>query len=208
MTRVASAVHTVIKVGGALSRDPSGFARFIAALNELGPRYSVLVVPGGGPFADTVREVQGRISISDDAAHWMAILGMEQYAHMLAEQIAGSQLVETRPHIVAALRRRRLPVLAPYRWLRAEDPLPHSWDVTSDSIAAWIAARVGARRLVLVKPVAGEPGSLVDPYFVRALKPGIEHLVLPVDGVRGELGLVLGASLLQAGARRRPDRRR
>ncbi len=84
-------------------------------------------------------------------------------------------------------------MLAPYRWLRAEDALPHSWDVTSDSIAAWVAARVGARRLVLIKPVAGEPGSLVDPFFVRALKPGIEHLVLPVDSFR-ELGLVLDGS--------------
>jgi aspartokinase-like uncharacterized kinase len=205
VTRAAPAVHTVIKVGGGLSRDPADFGRVVDALGAAGPGHRMLVVPGGGPFADTVREQQRRISISDDTSHWIAILGMEQYAHTLAERITGAQLVDTRPRIVAALRRRRIPVLAPYRWLRAEDPLPHSWDVTSDSIAAWIAARVGARRLVLIKPVAGEPGSLVDPYFVRALKPGIEHLVLPVDGVR-ELGLVLGAS--PRGAQRWPERRR
>ncbi len=40
------------------------------------------------------------------------------------------------------------------------DELPASWDVTSDSIAAWVADRVGAGRLVLVKEVdgVGRPG--------------------------------------------------
>ncbi len=202
MTRPVAAVRTVIKVGGGLLRDPAGFDRVVAALSALGPGQRILVVPGGGPFTDTVREFQRRVPISDDAGHWMAILGMDQYAHTLAERISGAELVDTRPRILTALRRRRIPVLAPYRWLRSEDPLPHSWDVTSDSIAAWIAARVAARRLVLIKPVAGEPGSLVDPYFVRTLKPGIEHLVLPVDSVR-ELSLVLDAGQ----ARRRPERR-
>lgn len=201
MTRPAR-VRTVIKVGGGPLRDPAGFERVIAALSACDPGHRILVVPGGGPFADTVRELQHRIPISNTAAHWMAILGMEQYAHVLAGRIAGAQLVDSQPRILAALRRRRIPVLAPYRWLRADDPLPHSWEVTSDSIAAWIAARVGARRLVLIKPVTGEPGSLVDPYFVRALKPGIEHLVLPVDSVR-ELALVSDAGR----ARRRPERR-
>jgi aspartokinase-like uncharacterized kinase len=202
VTRPPPLVHTVIKVGGGLLRDPAGFERVVAAIGALGPGHRILLMPGGGPFADTVREFQRRIPIGDDTAHWMSVLGMEQYAHTLAERITGAQLVATRPQIVAARKRHRIPVLAPYRWLRAEDALPHSWDVTSDSIAAWIAARVGARRLVLIKPVAGEPGSLVDPYFVRALKPRMEHLVLPVDSVR-ELGLVLDGSR----SRRRPQHR-
>ena len=35
------------------------------------------------------------------------------------------------------------------------DALPASWEVTSDSIAAWVADQVGAGRLVLVKEVDG-----------------------------------------------------
>lgn len=202
MTRPAPAADTVIKVGGALLHDPAGFERVVAGLSEIGPARRILVVPGGGPFADAVRELHRRIPVGADTAHWMAILGMEQYAHALVERITGAQLVDKRPQIVAALKRRRIPVLAPYRWLRAEDPLPHSWDVTSDSIAAWIAGRVAARRLVLIKPVAGELGSLVDPYFVRALKPGIEHLVLPLDSIR-DLARVLYAGR----SRGRPQRR-
>jgi type VI secretion system protein ImpG len=68
-----------------------------------------------------------------------------------------------------------LPIVAPYHWLRAVDPLPHSWDVTSDSIAAWVAGAVGAQRLLLVKPVS-DGG--VDRYFghVRAAQIGRAHV--------------------------------
>ena len=51
----------------------------------------------------------------------------------------------------------RVPVLAPYQWLRHADPVPHSWDATSDSIAAWIAVTLRATHLVLIKPAAGAP---------------------------------------------------
>ena len=46
-------------------------------------------------------------------------------------------------------------VLLPAALLAERDPLPASWGVTSDSIAAWVAGAAGAGRLVLVKPVAG-----------------------------------------------------
>ena len=50
--------------------------------------------------------------------------------------------------------RGRVPVLLPAALL-ASDPLPASWEVTSDSIAAWVAGAAHAARLVLVKPVEG-----------------------------------------------------
>jgi aspartokinase-like uncharacterized kinase len=166
----------------------------------------ILVVPGGGPFADAVRTASRQIDLGPDTAHWMAILGMEQYAHALAFRIAGARLVDGEGDIAAALGDGRMPVLAPFKWLRAADPLPHSWDVTSDSIAAWIAGAVGARRLVLIKPGVGEPGRLVDPYFQHALKPGIEHRVLTVDDV-AELGLLLDERGAARPLSRPPERR-
>ena len=48
-----------------------------------------------------------------------------------------------------------MPVLLPSALLAERDPLPASWAVTPDSIAAWVAGAAGAGRLVLVKPVAG-----------------------------------------------------
>jgi aspartokinase-like uncharacterized kinase len=80
----------------------------------------------------------------------------------------------------AALRAGQLPVLAPSRWLRDADPLPHSWDVTSDSIGAWIAGQAGAARFVVVKP-PGASGPLVDPYFEQARPAGVAVTVVSAD---------------------------
>ena len=196
----AGGVRTVVKVGGGLLARAGALDRVAAALaTEAGGR-RVLVVPGGGPFADVVRELFRRTGLSDDTAHWMAALGMDQYALALAERIDGAVVVEDEPAIARALKGGRVPVLAPYRWLRRADPLPHSWDVTSDSIAAWVAGAVHARRLVLIKPTRETPGPLVDAYFVRALPPRVEHLVLTVDDV-AQLGLVLGERGGAAGGR-------
>src|SRR5439155_14492578 len=102
---------------------------------------------GGGPFADAVRQMSTRFKIGEEAAHWMAILGMDQYAHALAARISGAVLVEGETEIAAALTAGRIPVLAPFRWLKTADPLPHSWEVTSDSIAVWLTGALGARCL-------------------------------------------------------------
>ena len=80
----------------------------------------------------------------------------------------GAVLVSDATEMSAALASRRIPVLAPYAWLRRADPLPHSWEVTSDSIAAWIARAIGASRLVLVKPPGAEPASRYRGRLFRA----------------------------------------
>src|SRR5262249_22103589 len=142
-----------------------------------------LVVPGGGPFADAVRAADRQLTLSDDAAHWMAVLAMDQYAYLIVDRLNGGMLVQDRRAIEAALDGERVPVLAPFRWLRETDPLPRSWDVTGDSIAAWVAAAVGARRLVLVKPpsavpIAGGDATLVDAHFARAASGDLDVVVL------------------------------
>ena len=113
----------------------------------------------------------------------MAVLAMDQYAHLIAAKLARAVVVEDPAAISAVLGTRGIPVLAPSRWLRESDPLPHSWDVTSDSIAAWVAGRLGARRLVLVKPPCSSGDSLVDAYFTRALPAHVSPAVVPADDV-------------------------
>src|SRR5436309_2609883 len=154
----------------------------IDAIGEAARGRRLVIVPGGGPFADAVRQMFNRFGIGEEAAHWMAILGMDQYAHALVARISGAALVEGETEIAATLAAGRIPVLAPFRWLRTADPLPHSWDVTSDSIAAWLTGALGARRLVLIKPASRQPASqLVDAHFVRALPAGVAHLILTDD---------------------------
>jgi aspartokinase-like uncharacterized kinase len=183
-------VHTVVKVGGSLLGQAGAFDAVLEALTAFRRGRRVVVVPGGGPFADAVRQMFRRVKIGEDAAHWMAVLGMDQYAHAVAARAPGAVLVEQRGEIEAAVAAGHLPVLAPYRWLKGADPLPHSWDVTSDSIAAWVAGALGARRVVLIKPAASDTRPIVDAFFIRTVPPGVEHLIVTADDL-GQLDVAL-----------------
>jgi probable H4MPT-linked C1 transfer pathway protein len=187
-----AAVDVVIKVGGSLLRDAAAYARVVDALGACPRHARVLVVPGGGPFADAVREADRRLAIGADEAHWLAIHAMDQHARLLASRIPHAVVVDGPSDIDIAFAADRLPVLAPSAWLRANDPLPHSWDVTSDSIAAWVAGCVGARALALVKAEVAGDGSVdscvdgyVDPYFARAVPLGVDVSVVSPRGVGG-----------------------
>jgi len=176
----ASIVDIVVKVGGGLLRHPAALDQVMAAVAEASRHSRVLVVSGGGPLADTVREVDGALHLSADASHWMAVKAMDQLAEVLADRYAPATLVNDAHEVRHTLRAARLPVLAPYRWLRDADALPRTWDVTSDSIAAWVAGELGARRVVLVK-APGATGELVDSYYDRALHPALESRVVGAD---------------------------
>ena len=143
---------TVVKVGGGIGDDA-----LPGVCAALAGRRSLLVVPGGGRFADAVREADHRFQLAPATAHRMAILGMEQFGHLLFDLIPGAALCTDLgriPDHTSVLLPAGLPL-----------DLPASWDVTSDSIAAWVARRAGADRLLLVK--AG-PG--VDEYFATAIQ--------------------------------------
>jgi probable H4MPT-linked C1 transfer pathway protein len=174
-------VDLVIKVGGGLLAHIDHLDRVLAAIAELARDRNVLIVPGGGPFADAVRAVDVRVGLGDEQAHWMAILAMDQYAHLLAARIPRGTVVQTRSAISDAHARGQVPVVAPSTWLSAADPLPHTWDVTSDSIAAWIAGEVRAPRLVLVKPPGAQGQDLVDGYFSTALPADVSYQCVEAD---------------------------
>jgi len=190
VTDDAQIIHTVVKVGGGLLSKAGALDLVTEALTAFSPRRRLVIVPGGGPFADAVRTMFRRIKIGEDAAHWMAVLGMDQYAHVLAARLPGAVLVEQQAEIAAARQAGRLPVLAPYRWVRAADPLPRTWEITSDSIAAWLAGMLGARRIVLIKPAGGDPRKLVDSLFLRTLPPAVEHFIITADDL-GQLDVAL-----------------
>ena len=168
------------------------FHAVIAEISVANREAALLIVPGGGPFADTVRDLDRQVGLSDDAAHWMAILAMDQYAHLIASRLPSGEVVCGPDEIESALKRRRIPVLAPYQWMRDVDPLPHSWDVTSDSISAWVAGQVGAARLVLVKPSGASGPDVVDPCFESVLPRHVKATIVPADQI-AELAKTIAA---------------
>jgi aspartokinase-like uncharacterized kinase len=162
----------VVKLGGSLHDAPSLLRAWLCLL-ATAPGPSRIVVPGGGPFADAVRRLQPRLGFDDLAAHRMAILAMQQYGLHLAAIEPRLALAETK----AALRAAAAAIWLPWRLAGREPAIPASWEVTADSLAAWLAERLGAEALVLVKsaPVPAESPrpedlaatGLVDPAFPR-----------------------------------------
>ena len=173
--------EVVIKVGGSLLANVEQLDGVLAAIALAARTRRLLIVPGGGPFADAVRDVDRRVGLSDDAAHWMAVLAMDQHAHLITSRLARGALVRDPGETAATLNAGGLPVLAPFQWLRDVDPLPHTWDVTSDSIAAWVAGVVGARRLVLIKPPGVSARDSVDRYFHQALPAHVAPVIVAGD---------------------------
>ena len=127
----------IIKLGGSLIQSAR---RIIKELRDYtnSTGESILIVPGGSIFADTVR----KIDISQEAAHWMAILAMEQYGYYLADG-TDVKLTDSLENTNETF------ILLPYNLLKNNDELPHTWDVTSDTIAAWVAWKQKARFIKL-----------------------------------------------------------
>lgn len=149
----------VVKLGGSLAGGAE-LAGWLDALAAGGG--GIVLVPGGGPFADAVRATQRRWPFGDATAHHLALLAMEQYGLMLAGLQPALRPAASATAIRRLLAEGRVPVWLPVRMTLARPEIPASWDVTSDSLAAWLAGHLRADGLILVKSVSVAAGSTVE----------------------------------------------
>ena len=138
---------TIVKLGGSHALGPHLRGWLDAMATRAG---ALVIVPGGGPFADAVRAAQGPMGFDDSAAHHMALMAMAQFGRALESLHPLLTGAATRAAIARLLARKRVPVWAPEPMALAAR-LPASWALTSDSLAAWLAGELGASQLVLVK---------------------------------------------------------
>lgn len=195
-----SQMLVVIKVGGSLY-DYESLREVLASIRswfQPGKAYSdgsPLLIPGGGATADVIRDWQKQHHVEEEAAHWLACESLELNARLIQSLLPESLLVDHLEHSLEAWKRGLFPVLRTSRALQLAEsssqdgqqpePLPHHWDVTSDSIAAWFACRWQARHLLLCKSIpvpdkmpvleASRTG-IVDPYF-----PGLAGHIPQID---------------------------
>jgi aspartokinase-like uncharacterized kinase len=174
---VTVAAPVVIKVGGSLLDWPGLPARLAEVL--AGQTRPVVLIVGGGRAADWVRDLDRWHGLGEEPAHALALHALDLTAHLLAALVPGLEVVPGIDVLGAVWRSDRLPILAPRTFLEEEDrlapdPLPRSWAVTSDSIAARVAVRLDAEELLLLKSAPLPPGTgraeaarlgLVDPTF-------------------------------------------
>jgi 5-(aminomethyl)-3-furanmethanol phosphate kinase len=166
-------VVAVLKVGGSLAEEPEQLIKLCGKLSELAEKYDLVVVPGGGRFADAVRDSDRHFSLSSEVAHRMAILGMDQFGMLLAQITPNSCATYMLEDARQLSETEAVPVFLPSRLMFKEDPLKNSWEVTSDSIAAYVAGRLQAAKLVLVTDVDGifteDPKKSEDAVLVERL---------------------------------------
>jgi 5-(aminomethyl)-3-furanmethanol phosphate kinase len=191
-----SARLTIVKLGGAQARG-GRLGEWLDAISRHAGR--IVLVPGGGPFADAVRDAQAEMGFDDDAAHEMAMAAMTQFGRALQSLRPGFVLADTAAEMGDALARRVTPIWSPARMALAAK-LPASWDVTSDSLAAWLAGVLGAERLILVKHGACAPAAelaargVVDPCFpaflaaakARAFLAAPDQAAVLAEGLDGD----------------------
>lgn len=164
----------VVKIGGSLLAGSrlEGIVSIIARA-----RRPVVIVPGGGVFADAVRHAQARHDTSDRAAHAMALLAMHQMGLMLEDMQPRLVAVETLASIRQALAHNRIPVWLPFRLAESDDSIPADWSVTSDALAARLAERLRFEGVLLVKSRCAARSASVDMLVAEGI----------VDPVFGEI---------------------
>ena len=168
-------MDAVVKVGGSLAEAPEQLITLCAKLSALARNYGLVVVPGGGRFADVVRDSDERFNLSSGVSHRMAILGMDQFGMLLAQITPNSCATYSLEDARQLAETEAVPIFLPSRLLFREDPLKNSWDVTSDSIAAYVAGKLQAAKLVLVTDVDGvfteDPKTNKDAVLMEQVSP-------------------------------------
>jgi aspartokinase-like uncharacterized kinase len=183
----------VVKIGGSLTGSAE-LLRWLDVIATAGVG-KVVLVPGGGPWADEVREAQKREGFDDRVAHRRALRAMEKYGKTLARTRANLVPAGSIAQINAALHDGRIPVWMPHDMVVADASIRESWDVTSDSLAAWLARQLNAATLLLVKSLkidGPQPGiedlvrrGWVDPAFAEFASTGYLRVVLLGQGDQG-----------------------
>lgn len=168
----------IIKLGGSLLSLP-GLATRLRIVVECRPNDHCLVIVGGGSSADIVRTWSEIHGLGDESAHWLALSSLDLNRRLLQE-LTGWTSVASRDRAVPFWRHDNRPLLLDLRDFSlveestAPQKLPHTWDVTSDSLAAWVASRWPADELILLKSVdvprtlnadSASQSGLVDAFF-------------------------------------------
>lgn len=161
----------VCKVGGSLLGWPELFPRLTGYLKT--EQRPLVLIAGGGPAADAVRDWDRQHHLGEETAHWLAIRALRLGEALLQSCIPRGVVISSRSEAQQAWETGAVPILNVEGWLQGECQnagvaIPHDWNVTSDSIAA-VVARSWNADLLLCKSTTPEQGgaTFVDPTFAQ-----------------------------------------
>ncbi|MFX1377246.1 MAG: hypothetical protein ACFFA0_15695 [Promethearchaeota archaeon] len=146
----------IFKIGGKILEDFEDLNSTISQLSQLFENnviQKIIIIPGGGSFANFIRKVYSELKFTDELAHWMAIISMNYNGIELGKKFPKLQVFENYEKIKE--KKKIFCIFLPYKFLKDNDKLPHSWDVTSDSITLFLAKKLGLKECFLVKDIEG-----------------------------------------------------
>jgi len=182
----------VIKLGGSLLSS-GRLNEWLSIIVEFG-KGKLVIVPGGGCFVDQVREAQKKWKFDDKAAHQMALLAMEQTAYLLKSVAPDLSLTDSTEGIEEVVNLNKVPVWLPCKMIDTCQDITSNWNVTSDSLALWLAGKLNAEHTMLVKSLSASNRNarqlsdfnMVDkafPEFVKKSESGLWWLEADDMGV-------------------------
>ena len=136
-------IKQVVKIGGSLFPDNA-----IKLANKLKNTNSLIIL-GGGEFANLIRKYDSNLSFSSEVTHYTAIDCMDIIAKLVNDKVESARLVYSIDEAQKVSDKNLTPIFAVSDFLKKEDPFECSWDVTSDSIAAYVSHILNANLLIV-----------------------------------------------------------
>jgi len=148
--------EAVFKIGGKILENSNNIKSTFSQLTQLFEKeilQKIIVIPGGGTLANFVRSLDDILEIGDDLAHWIAIYSMNYNGIILNRKYPNLESIDKLKTFQDA--KQMFCIFLPYSFLREDDTLPHNWDVTSDSIALYVANKLKLSQCFLIKNIDG-----------------------------------------------------
>lgn len=139
----------LIKIGGSLT--PAYVGAIYKILNNIArnSRQKIFIFPGGGKFADLIREYKKIIPLSSGIMHKMALAALDQNAYLIASLCKCRYVTSLKQ---AKSIKTGIAVIAPYQILTQEQPFTgRNLDIdilSSDSSAIYFAHLLGAKFII------------------------------------------------------------
>lgn len=150
--------HTtsIFKIGGKILEDFENLNSTISQLTQIFNEsliQKIILIPGGGSLANFIRKVYNELKFTEELAHWMGIISMNYNGLELSKKFPKLEVIEDFDKLKKISK--SFCIFLPYQFLKENDKLPHSWDVTSDSITLFLAKELGLHECFLIKDVDG-----------------------------------------------------
>jgi aspartokinase-like uncharacterized kinase len=146
----------IFKIGGKILENFEDLNSTISQLTQLFEKdriQKIILIPGGGSLANFIRNVYSELKFTEELGHWMGVISMNYNGIELGKKFPEVDIIED----INTLRKlhKSLCIFLPYRFLKEIDRLPHSWDVTSDSITLFLAKELDIPHSFLIKDIDG-----------------------------------------------------